>query len=313
MMPNNLVLVRHGQSEGNVAVEAAKSGDMTFYERDDGRFMTIPGHQWVLTTLGRHQAAVIGKWVNDRFPADRPQSRRRHTSNPIMSWIYAHSSIGRAQSRFDAATNTFGRLDRFYVSPYVRTRQTASAMNVPNAKWTINRFLRERDWGDIGSITWAEFKARHQDNFHMHEIDPLYWVPSGGESIANVAENRCRNFLSTMHRECDGENVLVTTHGEAMWAFRMVLEYWKDEEFLAYDADPDEKITNCTALHYTRINPETGEQSARVEWMRIVKPVQDASGAWVVEESPWRRIRKETLTNEQILASVENVRPQFDL
>lgn len=40
-MPNNLVLVRHGQSEGNVAVEAAKKGDLSFYESDEGKFMSF--------------------------------------------------------------------------------------------------------------------------------------------------------------------------------------------------------------------------------------------------------------------------------
>lgn len=313
MMPNNLVLVRHGQSEGNVAVEAAKAGDMTYYERDDGRFMTIPGHQWVLTSLGRHQASVIGEWVNTHFPSDSAQAPRRTPRNSIQAWLATHTPLGRSQARNDAERSVFGRFDRFYSSPYVRTRETAAMMGIPGAKWTINRFLRERDWGDIGSITWKEFKERHPDNFHMHEIDPLYWVPTGGESIAHVAENRCRNFLSTMHRECDSENVIVTTHGEAMWAFRMVLEYWKDEDFLAYDDDPDEKIVNCTAIHYTRINPANGEQSSRVEWMRMVKPVLNSAGQWVVQESAWRRIRKETLSNTELLASVEDVKAQFDL
>ena len=57
-MPNDLVLVRHGESEGNVATEAAKSGDHHLFT---DAYMTTPGHQWRLTERGRYQAATIGR------------------------------------------------------------------------------------------------------------------------------------------------------------------------------------------------------------------------------------------------------------
>ena len=49
-MPNDLVLVRHGHSEGNKAIEASKKGDLSFHT---DAFAATPGHQWRLTDEGR--------------------------------------------------------------------------------------------------------------------------------------------------------------------------------------------------------------------------------------------------------------------
>lgn len=267
-MPNNLILIRHGESEGNKAVEAAKKGDTRYYDQDNGRFMTVPGHQWRLTDLGRAQANAIGQWVE--------------------------------------STELY--FERHYVSPYVRTRETAAHLELDGAQWLINRALRERDWGDIGSIPRKEFLERYPDNAHQRSIDPLYWTPPGGESIAHVAENRVRNVLSTLHRECDSDNVIAVAHGELMWAFRLILEYWNDDDFVAADEDKGQKIHNCQAIHYTRVDPMSyqGEVSSRLAWMRRATPVF-ADGEWTVEVSEWQHFNKPLLSNEDLLAGVDEV------
>lgn len=264
-MPNNLILVRHGQSEGNVAVAASKRGDNTIYERDNGKFMTVPGHQWRLTHVGRMQAAAIGEWVN------------------MLDMSFA----------------------RHYVSPFVRTRETAVNMNLLSAQWTINRSLRERDWGDIGSMTRADFQAKFPDNAHQKKIDPLYWSPPGGESIAHVAENRVRNFLSTMHRECPGKNVLAVGHGELMAAFRLTLEYWRDEEFLV--KDQEHEIQNCEAIHYSRVSPVDGTVADRLRWVRFAIPHLQEDGTYTVGETEWFEFDKPLLSNEALAASISDV------
>ena len=57
MMPNNCLLVRHGQSEGNLAVEASKAGNNDLYTE---RYVMTPGTQWRLTDVGMAQAAAMG-------------------------------------------------------------------------------------------------------------------------------------------------------------------------------------------------------------------------------------------------------------
>lgn len=268
-MPGDLVLVRHGQSEGNIVVENAKVGELSGYT---DAFVTTPGHQWRLTALGQAQAAAIGGWLAGAFP-------------PVES-----------RPGFD----------NWFVSPYVRTRETAALLGLPEAAWVMNRALRERDWGDIGSMPRTTFVERYPDNAAMKEIDPLYWVPPGGESIANVAEDRVRNVLSTLHRECSDRRVLAVTHGELMWSMRLVLERWDDEEFLRRDVDNTERITNCMALHYTRTDPVTGDHADRLTHLRRAHPVC-ADGTWSVEVSPWITFGKPVRTNADLLASIADV------
>ena len=58
-----LVLVRHGQSEGNVAAEAALRDDL---ERID---VPVRDPDIELSELGRRQAAAVGTWLAKQ-PAD---------------------------------------------------------------------------------------------------------------------------------------------------------------------------------------------------------------------------------------------------
>lgn len=272
-MPLDLVLVRHGESEGNVVVEAAKAGNNELFT---DAYMTTPGHQWRLTGHGRDQAATIGTWVAGEFP----------------------------------------KFHRYYVSPYVRTKETAGCMQLPDAHWLLNRALRERDWGEIGSIPKHEFESRpeYELNAKHRKQDPLYWVAPGGESIAFVAEDRVRNVLDTLHRECGEQQVVCVTHGEVMWAFRLVLERMGDLRFKELDDDPSAKIHNCMAIHYSRVNPaDPADVSRRLEWMRTARPTFDeTTGEWTVEESGWTHVEYSVFSNDDLLEQVERVRPVLD-
>lgn len=114
-MPLDLYVIRHGESEANVIVQAGEQGDNSLYTQDN---VTVPDRSWRLTATGRKQADCIGRWLVSQ------------------------------QQLFD----------RYMVSPYVRTRETAATMALPKAKWEENRVLRERSWGEINTITKDEFK-----------------------------------------------------------------------------------------------------------------------------------------------------------
>lgn len=258
-MPNDLILVRHGHSEGNLAVEKAQYGDESFYTP---QFRERPGHQWRLTADGRDQAIDTGKWLV--------------------------SELG-------------DNFDRYYVSPYIRTRETAGLLNLNNADWRISQRLRERDWGDIDAIPLKEFKAIFPHNALRKEIDALYWRPPGGESIADV-RLRVRSFFDTLHRECAEQKVIVVTHGEYMWAIRAELEYLNDEEWIAADKDKSQKIYNTQVLHYTRINPDGGENSHYLGWVRSVC-------SWKDIDSGWKKIDRNRYTNKQLLEQVDKIEP----
>lgn len=267
-MPKNLVLVRHGQSEANIMIEASKSGDNSYYSEDT---MTVPDRSWRLSPLGVQQAQTAGQWVKENIED----------------------------------------FDRHIVSPYVRTCETAAHLDIDDALWEENRAIRERSWGEISSVPRSVFTEKYALNANFKSIDPLYWSPPGGESIANVAENRVRNILSTLHRENGGDNVLMVTHGEFMWATRLVLERWSDEGFMRLDKDPQHKIHNCTVIQYSRINPETGEDLGKMGWIRRGYPVLN-DGKWGMRVFPWESFDRPYVSNEQLLEKAESRSRYFE-
>lgn len=258
-MPNELVLVRHGHSEGNLAVDYSKLGDDSFYTPD---FRERPGHQWRLTEDGQEQARTAGQWILENI----------------------------------------GDFDRYYVSPYIRTKETAALLDLPSAEWRVDSRLRERDWGDIGSLPRKEFIEEYPRNAFVKDMDSLYWRPPGGESIMDV-RMRMRSLLDTLHRETESQKVIAVTHGEFMWSARAELEYMSDEEWLTADNDKSQKIHNTQVLQYSRLDPNTDKQNKYASWTRSVCP-------WMTGVSlEWSQITRHRFSNEELLEQVAKINP----
>ena len=81
---------------------------------------------------------------------------------------------------------------------------------------------------------------------------------AAGESIADVAENRVHNLLTSLNRKSDAESVVMVSHGDLMLALMLTLEDLSDEEFMRRAASDEWKITNCTCFHYSRRDPRPG-------------------------------------------------------
>ena len=268
-MPNNLVLVRHGESEGNVVTRAGQHGNLDFFTDE---FRERPGHDWRLTERGIEQAQAAGLWIT-RF---------------VLNQGAEH-------------------FDKFYVSPHRRTRETAAHLALANALWLQVPRLRERDWGDIESMSRAEFEELYPYNARKKRLDSLYWRPPGGESIAQVGETRVQRFFETLHREAEDQNVAVVTHGEWIWASRFELERMDHEQWSISEKDAAQKIKNCQVVQFSRLDPETQNQSGKVLWVRSVTP-------WETPDSPgeWHEIERRGYTNQELMADVEQIpRLQF--
>lgn len=63
-MPEDLVLVRHGESEGNLADRMAQAGDDSAFTPD---FRARHSSKYRLTDLGREQARIAGAWIRDHL------------------------------------------------------------------------------------------------------------------------------------------------------------------------------------------------------------------------------------------------------
>lgn len=267
-MPNHLVLVRHGLSEGNFAREKAKVGDLTYFDDD---FSQRPGHEWRLMPEGVEQANRAGQWIQTNV-------------------IEAYNLPG---------------FDRYVYSPHRRTRETAASMGLPKAQWRLNRMLRERSWGELEDLDEEGHKKLYPRNYSWMKKDKLNWAPPGGESIVQISDGRAREFFDTLHRDHDQkgiESVVAVTHGEWIWAARLALEYLFNEEWEAKDDDPNEKIHNCQVVHYSRINPETHERANYLRWMRSVD-----AGSGEIGPGTWRESSRRVLSNEELLQQVEQL------
>ena len=67
MPARSLILVRHGQSEGNLAAESA--------ERDSLERIAVPARDpdVVLSGLGREQATAVGRWLSELPEGEQPE------------------------------------------------------------------------------------------------------------------------------------------------------------------------------------------------------------------------------------------------
>lgn len=210
--PALLVLVRHGESQRNVAKQRNR-----FFLDDEARkpIKGIPDHLIGLTDAGRQQALATGIALRDRFgPFDQ---------------LY-HSGYRRTIETTDALLDAY--------PPEAR-----EAIRIRH-----HLFIRERDQGHAYDMTDAEAAAAFpwlQD--YWATFGPFFARPPGGESLAQVCE-RVYAFLQKLGRTMAGKRVLVVTHGGTIWCFRYVIERWSYQE--AERRFRTESIRNCSVTSY---------------------------------------------------------------
>jgi NAD+ kinase len=260
-MPNELVLIRHGLSEGNIAVDRSKRGDHSAYEGD---FINRHSSLWRLSDEGVEQAKKTGDWIR---------------------------------------THLGFTFDKYYTSDYIRALETAACLDIKDAQWMTEFYLRERNWGDLDRVSVKEREENYSHSMKEREIDPFYWKPPNGESIADLSL-RIDRVINTLHRECEGKRVLIVCHGEVMWAFRVRLERMSQERFIKLDSsiDPLHRIHNCQIIQYTRINPHKQSEGPTpyLSWMRSFCPQKGI-------DSPWEEIIRQRYSNEELLQRAAKV------
>lgn len=232
-MPIDLVLVRHGESEGNIAERLSRKGDDTVFTPD---FRQRHSSQWRLTKTGIRQARIVGKWLKKEF-AGPPH------------------------------------FDRYYASEYIRAMETAAHLDLPRAKWYAEHYLRERDWGKLECIPHRERKEQFAHDLARKDSDPYFWRPPQGEMLVDLCLriDRVIDTLHRECRDqrvlivCHGEVMWAFR----IRLERLSQERFRE---LTQDARPEQQIHNGQVLHYSRRDPKSGELSATLNWMRSVCP-----------------------------------------
>jgi NAD+ kinase len=233
-LPIDLVLVRHGQSEGNAAKRLSEAGDHSAYT---DAFRDRHSASFRLTERGRKQAVRAGELLKQEFIKE---------------------GIG---------------FDRHITSEYVRAMETAGLLDLPGADWLCDFYLTERDWGELDICPENEREEKFGADLRRREVEPFFWRPPNGESFAQLCL-RIDRVLDTLHRECADKRVLMVCHGEVMRAFQVRIERMSQLRFkeLIFSRDANDSIHNCQIVHYTRRNPVKGRLAPYAGWVRWLRP-----------------------------------------
>jgi broad specificity phosphatase PhoE len=162
------------------------------------------------------------------------------------------TAAGRAQARTTGAyLNRLGPFDVVYVSPYVRTRQTAEEVLSElraRPRLLIEERVREKEFGVMEGLTKHGLGALHpEEKSRRDTVGKYYYRPPGGESHPDV-NLRLQSFLGTLCREHAGRRVLVITHSVVVLLFRRLLERMEEGEVLALDRQ--DEVKNASLLIY---------------------------------------------------------------
>jgi probable phosphoglycerate mutase len=194
--PEKLWLVRHGQSQGNVARDIADEEGL--HEIDiDVRDVDVP-----LSELGHQQAEATGRWLAALPPDERPEV--------ILSSPYL-----RARQTAEAICK-------------------AGGMSGPT-KLVVDERLREREFGIFDRLTGVGIRAKFpEESAHRTKLGKFYHRPPGVESWADVIL-RLRSAMNTINLHYCDRRVLIVCHQVVVLCMRYVLEELSEEEILHID------------------------------------------------------------------------------
>lgn len=255
-MPLNFIVVRHGQSIGNLAKRHSETGDHSLADRLKG---THTAH-WPLTKLGIEQAQATGRFIN--------------------------SKIERGEFQFG----------RMYVSAFARALQTAAHLNLLLPEWQIDQRITERDWGIFDRMNEEEREERHAEDLRMREVEPFFWAPPQGEHFQHLIIRIRDFIDSVYRANVQGSVVVVchgeVAQAFRVILCQMTPEEYAEMEF---SKDPAKRIHNCQIDHYTRLNPLTGKTHHRLEWFRFYRPSEGDDTGSVWQHIPSRTFSSEEI------------------
>lgn len=266
MLPLDLILVRHGESEGNLALRK--------WERNEHSALApelLSRHisHLRLTDKGREQCSVVGGWLKE--------------------WL---------------KEKNLPRFDRHFVSTHARALETAALLDLPDAEWKTEFQLHERDTGLWGSLPDEKWQERYERSKSLGQNHSFYTPMPDGESILDVC-NRLRNFTGALNRDSiNRKNIVIVAHGDVMQALRVIFERISPDDYDKHSkADTsDFRIGNGQIIHYTRVDPADANSTRydRFGWVRSLNPwCPEYAG------HDWRAIEERRYSNEELLAMVE--------
>jgi len=208
--PEKLWIVRHGQSAGNVARDAAHEAGLAMIDiamRD----VDVP-----LSDLGHEQARALGRWFASLPEDGKPE-------------IVLSSPYVRARQTAKAVCEERG---------------VTAAARQP----IVDERLREREFGVFDRLTTTGIHEKYPDLAeHRALLGKFYHRAPGGESWADVIL-RLRGALDTISLHHADRRVLIVCHQVVVLCLRYILEEMDEAQILAIDKEGD--VVNCGVCEY---------------------------------------------------------------
>ena len=233
--PQVVWIVRHGQSAGNVARDAAELAGHHLIDIAS-RDIDVP-----LSTLGEQQAAALGRWFAAMPSQQRPS-------------VVLCSPYRRAR---DTATIV---LDVGGIAADAIAFQSRRA---PAGKGVRRARSADEAWHPA-EVSGSRRAAGHVGKF--------YFRPPGGESWCDVIL-RLRSVLDTVTREYRNERVLIVGHQVIVTCFRYLFERLDEERILAIDRT--DEVPNCGVTSYRFDPDQGRRGKLVLELVNFVAPLED--------------------------------------
>jgi broad specificity phosphatase PhoE len=197
--PSTLWLIRHGQSAGNVARDAAEASGAALID------IAMRDADAPLSPLGERQAHALGQWFAAMPPAQRPQS---------------------------ILTSPFLRSAR-------TAQAIAEAMGLTSDALRVDERLREKEFGILDRFTTFGIKEKFPElSAQRALVGKFYFRPPGGESWTDVLL-RLRSVLDGLRRDEAGARIAIVSHQVVVNCFRYLLEALDEAAILAIDRESD--------------------------------------------------------------------------
>lgn len=208
--PERIWLVRHGESAGNVARDAAELANHALIDIHT-RDADTP-----LSDLGVVQSEALGRWFGS-LPDDAGP-------NVVLCSPYVR------------AVQT------------ARTLAEHARIDLKGIRFLCDERLREKEFGILDRLTAHGIRERHPELAEQRAlVGKFYFRPPGGESWCDVLL-RLRNVLDMITRDYRSDRIVIVAHQVIVNCFRYLLEHLNEEEILAIDAAAD--VPNCSVTAF---------------------------------------------------------------
>ena len=198
--PEQLIIVRHGQSAGNVARDAAHEASIDRIALDI-RDADVP-----LSDLGAQQASALGEWFSQLPRSERPTVV---LSSPYLRATQTAEHFQRAGGALEGSVIGF------------------------------DERLREKEFGILDGLTTSGVANVFPEHAEFRRLlGKFYHRPPGGESWCDVIL-RLRSVLDTISLHYSGKRVIIFTHQVVVLCMRYIIEGLDEATILAIDREGD--------------------------------------------------------------------------